>query len=966
MLGNQYVYIDLATGTPYRNIGGEALSFGSWTAGQSVTMTLRFIERGIDAVFKQLAIAPQRVRGLRVGVGRIDLRPVSGNFFLRVNGIRIADLDWNVGAMELQEALNEALPFEVVCDESDGNLEIAAVDGRELSIEVNTENLLPRSSAMVRLRFTTGRKSYLVRLFQLPLAFTDYIEATLPEVPSIRTVQHGGSTPDGGTKWSEIQSLFVPPDFEGVYQILAPWSSNRTGLLSRLDGISTIQSRLQQAVGAVSVANPLNNEAYITFVGDNLGIDFPELEILVPGNPPQDLQFTLRLDTGELYEALKAAPSITVPFEAEMVVDVDPEDSSKGTAVLKLWHREVTIQRPLLMEGLAASAPINWQQRSLPVNYVQFTKEQMLIGQQQAFVSVIGNGAASEFFVDHNLGGLYQGKPIVSSTPGEGRTTLRVLQHRLYSGDSITILEHSQAALNGVHLITKINEDEFTVATESPATGSGGYMASPFTEITEAGVDFYSKTGVVNVLVRENAPGGKLVSGGYEVFFMTPHSLKLVFQEPPGDGEFVVIVIGYGPRSAFLAHTHPLDQIGDDTENLREILEDYGRRIARLEALLPKGGLPGGLSKKKNQIPPIGEILPDILLEAGGEDFSLASQVIAPPRKNQPAEIISGTELDDQKRALEKQVADLEAERAAFEEQMRDAAKLAVEDYKKQLELEAAQKATKVVTKLNSKGIYILPQNANDPLLPVIYPAMRGAKYPLFLPAIHSAASQGVSSVPAIFTSAGQVFRNDSSSALILPGGGGRKSQAIQPGEFFAGNGRALYAVRGMAGTTSYYPIEMEREIVRMVVQDKQFPSGTTLALSWKINLGLITDHVISAGYLMAVDVSRFVNASSPATTGPNVGSPEGTVRMAQSRFALSKGAVESRAFLLKLTRQADGVKSSEFTEFGLRTAGPDFADGDLLISVKLLGWDVDDVTRMPAGQVSLIAPDAQLVVEQI
>lgn len=966
MLGNQYVYVDLATGTPYRNIGGEALNFGPWTGGQSVTLTLRFIERGIDGAFKLIPTQAGRVRGLRVGVGKIDLRPVSGSFFIRVNGIRTADLDWNTSAIELQEALNEVLPFDVVCDEADESLEITAVDGRDLTIEVASDKLMPRSSAMVRMRFVEGRKSYLVRLFQLPLAFTDYAENVLPEKPYVREVQKGGMTPDGLTKWSDIQSLLVPPDFEGVYQLLAPWSQKRTGLLSRLDGVANIETQLRSVLGAVNVTNPLNNEAYITFVGDNLGLDFPELQVLVPGEVEADLQFVLRLDTIEIYEALRSAESVTVPFEAEMVVDVDANDSSKGTAVMKLWQRNITIRRPLILEGLASNAPIGWQRRSLPVDFVPFSKEQMLVGQQQAFVSVIGNGTATEFFVDHNLGGLYRGKAIVSSTPGAGVSTIQVLQHGLESGDSVTILDHSQGALDGVHLITKVDANEFRIPVVASAAGVGGYMASPFTEEAEPGIDFYNKTGVVNVLVRENAPGGKLVKTGYEAFFMTPHSLKLVFQTAPTNGQFVVIVIGYGPRSAFLAHTHSIDQIAYEGERLRDILEDHANRIARLEALIPKGAAlegGGGSGVKKQQIPPVGEILPDVLLE-GAADFSLASQIIGSSQKNKPAEIISGTELDSQKQKLEKQVADLKAERDAFESQLRDTATKAVEDYKKQLELQAAQQASKVITKINSSGIYA--RGANNSQFPVVFPQKRGAKYAALLPALHASVVSAATSVPDVASATGRVFRNTSAGSLLLPGGGGRKSQMVQPGGLFAGDGMAIYAVRGMEGTTSYYPLEMERDLVRMVVQREQFPDGSALSLSWKIELGLLTDSVISAGCLMVVDVLQFASATSPAVTGVNVGTPQASVRIAQSRFSLSRGSVDTRAFLMRLVREAGGVKTSEFTEFGVKVPGPVFGDGDLLLSIRLINWDIDDVTQLPKGQISLLMPDAQLTVEQI
>lgn len=966
MLGNQYVYVDLTSARPYRNIGGEATSFGPWVGGQAVTVSLRFIERDTAGAYKQIGDQAGRVRNIRVGVGKIDARPVSGHYVVRINGVNSSPLDWNAGAIELQDAFN-GLPFDLVCDEDEGGLFIAALDGRDLTIEVNTEELWPRSSARVLLRFIDGRKSYHLRLFQLPLAYTEYAEPVLPEPPTIKEVQAGGNL-DGVTKWSEIQSLYVPPDFDGVYQLLAPWSSKRTGLLSRLDGTAALQAALLPVVGAVNVTNPLNNEAYITFVGDNLGIDFPELTVLVPTAPEPDLQFTLDLNTNEIYEALKASASITVPFEAEMVVDVDPSDSSKGTALVKLWQTEVVIRRPLLIEGMSSAAPIGWQRRSLPFDYVPFSKEQLLVGQQQAFVSVIGNGLDKEFVVDHNLGGIFQGKGIDTSTPGVGVTTFRVPQHGLVNGKLVTVLEHSAQELNGVHVATRVDADRFTIAKVVSAAGTGGYIASQAGESVEGGVDFYSKVGVSNVVLRENGVGGKMLTSGYEVFFLSPQTLKIVFQNAPTNQQYVAIVIGYGPKSAFLVHTHSIDQISNEGERLRDILDDFSERISRLEALLPKaGGLPSGNSKKKNQIPPIGEILPDIALEDGGENYTLASQVIAPPQKNQPIEVISGTELDDQNKALQKQISDLKAEKDAFAAQLAETARNAVQDYKKQLELEAQKQASKVVTKATLSGKYASVDRQGDKVVytPVSFPAKRGAKYGLLLPALHSASPLARTSVPSVFGDRA-VYQNTSGRSMVLPGGGGRKSQSIEPLGFFGGDGRALYAVRRMGGTNSFYPVEMERELIGVSIQTKQFPISSALSLIWNLEMALESDNVLSTGYLMEVRVAGLLDVAVPAVTGPNIGALGQSALIGAARFGLSRGARDSRTFSIKLSRLQDGTSTSEFTEFGLKTSGPAIPEGNLFISAKLLAWDVDDSTASPAGQVSLLLPDAYLTVEQI
>jgi hypothetical protein len=201
---------------------------------------------------------------------------------------------------------------------------------------------------------------------------------------------------------------------------------------------------------------------------------------------------------------------------------------------------------------------------------------------------------------------------------------------------------------------------------------------------------------------------------------------------------------------------------------------------------------------------------------------------------------------------------------------------------------------------------------------------------------------------------------------MLLPGGGGRKSQTVAPLEFFGGDGRALYSVKRMDGTNTYYPSEMERELIGVAIQPKQFPVGTTLSLTWSMELRFDSDDVLAAGYLMEVRVAGLPGVLTPAVTGPNVGALSNSVLISSSRLGLSRGVKEARAFSVNFSRLDGGGSSSDFTEFGVKSVGPEIPSGDVYISVKLVAWDVDDSTIAPVGQVSLLMPDAYLRVEQI
>jgi hypothetical protein len=741
---------------------------------------------------------------------------------------------------------------------------------------------------------------YAVELVQAPIVFSDWAGSELPPAPTVQKIQAGGMVAAGAgltIKWPTIQALYVPPDFEGQYQLFRAPKLKRSDLLVKDDGLTKIQRVLQDLVsdegGSVKVTNPSSNVAHIEFLGGLNGWDIENLEVVVYGAPPPSLSFTLNLDNAEVAEMLRERESVTLPFELDATVWVDSRDQSQGTRTIKLWKTTATISRNLLWDSMVTKPPIDWAAKPLPVDYVPFSKAQYLTGQQAAYTAVIGGGAARIFSISHGLG----------------------------SGD---------------------------------------------------------EAGVVAVAVRENVPGGRqLRDDEYELRFTDAGSVELEFPEAPGENAVAVVVIGYGPKSVFTTHTHPIDQIktvtseGATGETLRAVLDEINRRIARLEALyrFNPAPLPSGGAKKKVVIPVVGEILPDILLEGDASGVTIASQVVAAqnPKINAGANNdskapppIAGTEMESKTRELEAEIVRLKLESEAAAKASAEAAKAAAEEVAERAKQEAVEKVTQIFTAIFVKGVYDLDQSK---VVARRYPAMRGAKYPMLLPAIHAAAATGVSAVPAGFALG--LYRNAGSVPLLLPGGGGRKSQSIAAGGLFGGDGRAYYAVRRSGATSSYHPVEMERDIMRVVVREEAFPDETQLKVAWTMDFEFASASLTAgAGYFLRVEAMPLPDAAVPDPTGGNVGAVGAAVLLGSARIALSRDTREQRKFSLALTRQVERV--TEFSEYGRKLIGPAFPEGAFLLTVRLEQWDVDDSTELPTGQVSLTMPDTQLVVEQI
>jgi len=966
----EYLYADLSKGIPLTP-GGAIASF-DWVAGQSVKYALKF--KQTSSAGTQEDVLPS-ILNLRAAIGREGARPETGWFKLKI-GLQekflTPRLDLSSDAPTVEEALNGILdgPRDFECDQNDGAIIVRRANGQDFELEAISDGLRPSSyskitggqkvkktsaqidlgpiryiaaeegdagneisveyvkanavslfsievigkrivvnlktkeatsegvvvgydvettqadivnginsslqaSSLVRALISPQYQNiseisglpvpalaraylyggingsgyeYSVEFLQAPVAFSDWAGSELPPKPSIQKIQAGWMSYSGFAtiRIPTIMALYLPPDFEGAYQFYRPSKLKRTDMLSKEDGVTKIKNVLDAMLrdegGVVKVTNPSNNIAHLEFLGDLNGYDVELLEIVVYSTPPPNISFELNLNNSEITDMLRGSESVTLPFELDATVWVDSRDPTKGTKTIKIWKTQATIRRNILWDHMAALPPINWQSQASPVDYVPFSRSQFITGQQGAYLAVIGNGAQKTFAIAHNLG---------QDGGAEGR-------------------------------------------------------------------------GVISVSVRENIPQGRqLRDDEYEIYFPNESSLVINFENPPASNSLAVSIVGYGPQSAFVIHTHPIDQIktifpdGAVGETLRGIIDNLSARIGRLEALLPRAelSLPSGLEKKKVFVPVIGEVLPDILLEGAADNVTISSQVVASqnPKPSgagaggKPPAAIAGTEADDQRRALEAEVQKLKAEAAAAVKAAETAAATAAEEFKKKAETEQAAKPKDNIATISVIGYYAKVTNSQFSALPYssirissgsgdnllisnMYPLMKGKRYPILFKAIHSEFVQSASSIPA----QSGVYRNSRNFNMDLPAAPGRKPESVIPNELFACNSGYYYKVRRNFETNSYHPIEMERDLARVLIRKSQFPTGSKLNFSWSIDFGFDTDSlIVGAGYTMVVRATSVPDISSPSPVGDNIGSAGVEVVLAASKIALSRKTLE-------------------------------------------------------------------------
>lgn len=490
---------------------GNTVTFPPFLAGEQATFAIRFL----DDVAGSLVQTTLDVVSIRAGVGRRDAAPTRGTFSLKIGAAvsgstnTTSALPYNASTQAVAAALNAVTDgtgdYSVTRDGPD--YLIRRTGGETFVLAGAANELEPTSFVRVRTATRNSITTHRVTLVQAPMAFTDSFDTVVPEAPSVNTVRDGGSDPSNTYFWNEIQELYVPPDFRGTYQLKRGYA--RTSLLDITDGPEEIQAALNAILseenGSVAVTNPQAQKAMIEFRGDLGGIDLDPLEVTVFSAPPGDPTFVIDLNTQEIFRELAQAVAVDLVFEVEVDARIVPGDEGSGIRTIKLWSVPVTVARPVNWEGLAAAQNIDWLRPPGPRDYVPFTEDQILTGQQQAFSAVIGDGEATEFSIDHNLSSELCQVVVRENSSGGRLIPANEYEVALDSDDSLTITfdaapgedalavfvvaigpesvfqshTHTQAQIVGlVDLLDALGERVETLETILPSTGPAATNAS--------------------------------------------------------------------------------------------------------------------------------------------------------------------------------------------------------------------------------------------------------------------------------------------------------------------------------------------------------------------------------------------------------------------------------------------------------------------------------------------------------
>ncbi len=228
---------------------------------------------------------------------------------------------------------------------------------------------------------------------------------------------------------------------------------------------------------------------------------------------------------------------------------------------------------------------------------------------------------------------------------------------------------------------------------------------------------------------------------------------------------------------------------------------------------------------------------------------------------------------------------------------------------------------------------------------------------PMLLPAVHDATVANVSTIlsggalPAAAAHAGQVFVNDTTSALRLPATTARTSTSVAVGNWVASDGRTWYRVEKWRATQSYFATEHTRRLFEVAVNDRMLRAGQTLTLGFDLTLSLLKPNLESVKMLLRLEVGQATAQTSPAPTADNLDAITWVETALLEQPIILTAAAEKHHFGAVIIRDAAGAFTANQIRYGASTAaGVVPPSANFLLRAVLRNLDTPNSVTNPRG----------------
>lgn len=209
-----------------------------------------------------------------------------------------------------------------------------------------------------------------------------------------------------------------------------------------------------------------------------------------------------------------------------------------------------------------------------------------------------------------------------------------------------------------------------------------------------------------------------------------------------------------------------------------------------------------------------------------------------------------------------------------------------------------------------------------------------------------------------------RVFENQGVATITIPGGLGRRSVELAPGEFAACDGRVWYRVEpfGSGTESSYYPSDFTRELFRFFVNDRQLRLRTELLLQFAVELAVLKSNT-NCQWTLAIELGTAPQDSAPGTPGINLQNVVwSAVPVLEQRLLLTPVPC-THTFGIRVKRFLSGGADTLALDrllYGAAEGGTPPASANFAVRGRLLRFDTENHQSDPRGFVALRGLDLQ------
>lgn len=581
---NARVYLNTSTNAATSSIAGGGFTPPPVRAYSDVIVRFR-LAREIEG---EPVPDPRPIESVTARIGYQDAAPTSGTVTLSItvggDTVTTAPVAYNATAAALKAALDTALDESaldalqpVTVDAVDEGYRIVFADADEtVTIAAATNRLWPLSFVDAdRIDFAGGWATIL-GYRQTPVAEVASATATVAEVPTVAREQAGSTT--DGVAINEVQRIALDPAYAGGTWRLV-WDGVKGSILPGFPTVEQLQESLDGLAPAGGIFNLIAVEdgVLVEFAGAMSGEGQELMTTEEFTAPPTEYVVVLPTATAAMRTLMAGAGTDNeVELPLDITVRVEDEDAPEDEAT-HVFPFALTFTKPVSDDARNVSAPLDWTQPLSRTNNLAFSPDSLLVG-NRAIRKIIGDGAATSFVVNHNLGSLSGTFTADASTDACTKSA-----HNLHNGDPVTV--SSSGTLPGgltagvTYYVVSATADTFKLA----ATPGGSAV-----NISSAGTGTHTvtvadgTTDVVFVEVWETGGLKRRVSPeDYTVAITSADAVTVSgFASTPTSGQYAVVVQTAGRPATYQAHTHAIAEV----TGLQAQLDALSAAIAALQA----------------------------------------------------------------------------------------------------------------------------------------------------------------------------------------------------------------------------------------------------------------------------------------------------------------------------------------------------------------------------------------------